>query len=169
MNQSTPQHSPSTSKRSRRCSGNSRLAISRLAISRRAIALPLLIAGIVAVPASAMAATPHHQPVKRTTFKYTVPVNRMALAKGSSVVASGTVTWPQSNVKEWWSAATIKHVVRAGVNNGRQSPYATDGFRCAPTINGEKTNFVCKLQGADVPTTVTLRYSLIYRGDTASG
>ncbi len=159
MNQSTPQNNLSTSKRSRR----------GLGISRTAIALPLMIAGIAAVPATAMAATPHHQPVKRTTFKYNVPVNRMALAQGSSVTANGTVTWPQSNVSDWWSASTIKRVVQTGVNNGRQSPYAKDGFRCVPTINGEKTNFVCKLQGADVPTTVTLRYSLIYRGDTASG
>ncbi len=163
MNQSTPKNDLSASKRSRR-----RLGTSRLGISRRAIALPLLIAGVAVVPATAMAATPRQQ-VKQTTFKYNVPVNRMALAKGSTVSANGTVTWPQSNVSDWWSAGAIKSVVQAGVNNGRQSPYAKDGFRCVPTINGEKTNFVCKLQGADVPTTVTLRYSLVYRGDTASG
>jgi hypothetical protein len=140
----------------------------RFGISRAAIALPLMIAGIAAVPAAATAATPH-QPVKQSTFKYNVPVNRMALAKGAHVVANGTVTSPQSNVRGWWSADTINRVVRAGVNNGRQSPYSKDGFQCTPTINGAKTNFVCKMQGADVPTSVNFRYSLIYRGDTASG
>lgn len=163
MNQSTPQSNPSTSKRSRRHPG-----ASRFGISRSAVVLPLMIAGIAAVPATAMAATPHKQ-VKQTKFTYKVPVNRMALAKGSTVTANGTVAWPQSNVSNWWNAGTVRRVVQAGVNNGRQSPYAKDGYRCTPTINGERTNFVCKLQGADVPTTVTLRYSLIYRGDTASG
>lgn len=159
MNQSTAQNNLSTSKHSRR----------RVGISRRAMVLPLMmIAGIAAVPAGAMAATPHQSP-KQTTFKYNVPVKRMALAKGSNVIANGTVIWPQSNVSNWWSAGSVKRVVQAGVNNGRQSPYIKDGFRCVPTINGAKTNFVCKLRGADVPTSVNLRYSLIYRGDTASG
>ena len=158
MNQSSPQNNRSIGRSPGR----------RFRISRATLALPLMITGIAAVPAVAMAATPH-QPVKQSTFKYNVPVNRMALAKGTHVVANGTVTWPQSNVSGWWSANTINRVVRAGVNNGRQSPYSKDGFQCTPTINGEKTNFVCKMKGADVPTSVNFRYSLIYRGDTASG
>jgi hypothetical protein len=140
----------------------------RFGISRAAIALPLMIAGIAAVPAAATAATPH-QSVKQSACQYKVPVHRMALAKGSTVLAHGTVSSPQSNVRNWWNANTINRVVQAGVNGFRQSPYSADGYQCTPTIKGEHTNFVCKLKGADVPTSVTLRYSLIYRGDTASG
>jgi hypothetical protein len=143
-------------------------ARNRFGISRAAIALPLIVAGVAASPAAAIAATPHH-PVKRSAFKYNVPVNRMALASGSTVLAKGTVTWPQPNVRGWWSANTINRVVRAGVNGGYQSPYSKAGFQCTPTIKGEHTNFVCKMQGADVPTSVNFRYSLVYRGDTASG
>jgi hypothetical protein len=147
---------------------NSRSRGRRFGISRTAVALPLMIAGIAAVPAAAIAATPH-QPAKQTTFRYNVPVHRMALANGSTVVAKGTVTSPQPNVSNWWSTNTIQRVVRAGVNSGRQSPYAKDGYQCVPTLKLEKTNFVCKMRGADVPTSVNFRYSLVYRGDTASG
>jgi hypothetical protein len=43
------------------------------------------------------------------------------------------------------------------------------GYRCTPTIRGEKTTFDCKLMGADVPTTIRLSFTVVYRGDTASG
>jgi hypothetical protein len=100
-----------------------------------------------ALPGAALAATP-----KQHTFKYNVPVKRMALASGSTVAVNGTVTSPQANVKDWWSANTIKSTVQKGVNNGRQIPYSANGFRCVPVIKGARTNF-----------------SIIYRGDTASG
>jgi hypothetical protein len=106
---------------------------------------------------------------KRTAFNYNVPVKATMLAKGSQVAVNGTVTWPQANVKDWWSASTINSTVQKGVNNAFQKPYSANGFNCVPTIKGEHTNFVCSLQGADVPTSVTFHYSIVYRGDTASG
>jgi hypothetical protein len=117
-----------------------------------------------ALPGVALAAAP-----KQSTFKYNVPVKRMALANGSTVAVNGKVTSPQANVKNWWSANTIKSTVQKGVNNGRQIPYTANGFRCVPVIKGARTNFACSLRGADVPTIVNFRYSIIYRGDTASG
>jgi|ERR1700729_2484630 hypothetical protein len=133
---------------------------------RRALALRigLLTACAAAVPAVALAAN-----AKSTTFKYNVPVNAKALAKGSTVVATGKVSAPEAKVNNWWSAGTIRTVVQKGINSGRQSPYSNNGFRCTPTIKGQNTNFVCSLKGADVPTTVTFSYSVVYRGDTASG
>ena len=118
----------------------------------------------VALPGAALAASP-----KQQTFKYNVPVKQIALAKGSTVVATGMVTAPQTSVKGWWSATAIKSTVQKGVNNGWQKPYSANGFRCTPVIKGEHTNFKCSLRGADVPTTVNFRYSVVYRGDTASG
>jgi hypothetical protein len=118
----------------------------------------------VALPGAALAATP-----KQHTFNYKVPVKSMVLANGSTVAVSGKVTAPQMNVKNWWSANTIKSTVQKGVNNARQMPYSANGFRCTPVIKGEHTNFKCSLKGADVPTTVNFRYSIVYRGDTASG
>ena len=124
----------------------------------------VLAVAAVALPATAMAATP-----QQSTFKYNVPVKRMVLASGSHVAVNGKVTSPQANVKEWWSANTIKSTVQKGVNNARQMPYTANGFRCVPVIKGARTNFACSLRGADVPTIVNFRYSIIYRGDTASG
>lgn len=124
----------------------------------------VLAVSVAALPATSLAATP-----KQTTFKYNVPVKRMMLARGSQVTVTGKVTAPQMSVKNWWSANSIRSTVQKGVNNARQMPYTANGYRCTPTIKGERTNFVCSLQGADVPTKVTFRYSIVYRGDTASG
>lgn len=118
----------------------------------------------VAMPGAAMAATP-----KQTSFNYNVPVKAMVLAKGRTVAVTGKVTSPQNNVKNWWSANAIKSTVQKGVNVAYQRPYNANGFRCTPVIKGERTNFTCSLKGADVPTIVNFKYSIVYRGDTASG
>jgi hypothetical protein len=152
---------------------NHRFAHSSAAGSRRlrrswrrvlALGVGVLAAAVAAVPTVAMAAN-----TKPMTFKYNVSVKPMALANGSTVVAAGKVTAPEAKVKSWWSASTVRTVVQKGVNAGRQSPYINNGFRCTPTVKGQNTNFVCSLRGADVPTTVTFSYSVVYRGDTASG
>ena len=100
---------------------------------------------------------------------YDVTVKPMALAQGRTVDAKVAVTSPQSNVKSWWSRPTVSKVVRKGVNGGFQRPYKSQGFRCTPTVRGQKTSFSCVLRGADVPTIVHLKFAVVYRGDTPSG
>lgn len=123
------------------------------------------------VPASAMAAPAVKKP---QTVSYNVPVKPLALASGKTVKATAVVTSPQANVSNWWNQKTVNAVVRKGVNGGYQSPYQAQGYQCVPKVkpqsNGSSiTSFNCKLQGADVPTTVRLSYNVVYRGDTASG
>jgi hypothetical protein len=125
------------------------------------IALGIL-ACLVFVPAAALAA-------KTTTVNYTVTVKPLALAKGKTVKAKAVVTAPESKVKDWWSQKTVAAVVRKGVNGGYQSPYKSEGYSCTPVVRGEKTSFTCKLRGADVPTTIKLTFTVVYRGDTSSG
>ena len=117
---------------------------------------------LAVVPAGALAAKPIHK-------EYKVKVHPMALAKGNTVQVKATITAPEAKVQSWWSQKTIATVVRKGVNGGYQSPYSSEGYRCTPTIRGEKTTFNCKLMGADVPTTIRLSFTVVYRGDTASG
>ena len=61
------------------------------------------------------------------------------------------------------AARRSSSVVRQGVNNGYQKPYMSQGFRCTPTLDGSMNastaRFTCKLQGADVPTAVTLTFT----------
>ena len=122
--------------------------------SRRATAVGLVLASVVgaaAVPATSVAA-----PVKHVG--YTIQVKQGALAQGNTVRAKVTVTNPQSSVKGWWSRATIAKVVRKGVNGGYQMPYQSQGYNCTPIVRGNTTSFTCRLRGADVPTTVKLRF-----------
>ena len=62
----------------------------------------------------------------------------------------------------FWSRNTIGKVVRKGVNNGYEMPYWAQGYSCTPVMDGNVAHFTCKLRGADVPTTVTLRFSATY-------
>lgn len=125
-------------------------------IATRAAALGLIAAslGSVALPASGVAAT------KNTTTKtgYTITVSSGALADGNTVRAKVTVTNPQSSVSDWWSKATVAKVVKKGVNNGYQEPYKAQGYNCNPIVRGGTTSFFCRLQGADVPTKVLIRF-----------
>ncbi len=115
------------------------------------------------LPAAAMAST------TTTRETYRVNVKPMALAHGSTVKTNVSVTNPEKRVSDWWSQKTVSNVVRKGVNGGFQRPYQSQGFACTPMIKGETTSFTCKLKGADVPTIVTLKFNVVYRGDTASG
>lgn len=131
--------------------------------SRAALASALAAGACLAVaPGAALAAKP-------ITFKYEVTVKKLALAKGNKVKVNGRVTAPEAKVKQWWSRKTVSKVVRKGVNNGYQSPYKSEGYNCSPVVKGEVTRFACALQGADVPTSVTLRFAVVYRGATRSG
>jgi hypothetical protein len=131
-------------------------------------ALALMGACLAVVPAGALAAKPAST-VKPINKEYKVSVKPTALAKGNTVQVKATITAPEAKVQSWWSQKTVAAVVRKGVNGGYQSPYASEGYRCTPVIRGEKTTFNCKLMGADVPTTIRLNFTVVYRGDTASG
>jgi len=125
-------------------------------------AIALMGACLAVVPAGAFAAKPIQK-------EYQVKVNPMALAKGNTVQVKATITAPEAKVQSWWSQKSVAAVVRKGVNGGYQRPYMSEGYRCTPSIRGEKTTFSCKLMGADVSTTVRLSFTVVYRGDTASG
>jgi hypothetical protein len=134
-------------------------------LRRRARCLGLLILS-AALLASMAAAALAAKPIQKS---YAVQVKPLALASGNTVKANVIVTAPEAKVRSWWSAKTVSAVVRKGVNGGYQSPYRAEGYRCTPVVRGEKTSFTCKLMGADVPTTVRLTFTVVYRGDTASG
>jgi hypothetical protein len=125
-------------------------------------AIALMGACLAMAPAGASAAKPIQK-------EYQVKVNQLALAKGDTVQVKATITAPEAKVQSWWSQKTVSAVVRKGVNGGYQRPYSSEGYRCTPTVRGEKTSFNCKLMGADVPTTIRLSFTVVYRGDTASG
>jgi hypothetical protein len=131
-------------------------------------AIALMGACLAVVPAGALAAKPTNT-VKPINKEYKVTVKPMALAKGNTVQVKATVTAPEAKVQSWWSQKTVAAVVRKGVNGGYQRPYSSEGYRCTPSIRGEKTTFNCKLVGADVSTTIRLSFTVVYRGDAASG
>ena len=139
------------------------IATSR-SLRRRAAAVGLVGASVALMPAAALASSP-----STIHMNQEVNVKPMALAKGHSVNTQIDVKNPESSVSNWWSRSTVAKVVQKGVDGGYQSPYQSEGFRCSPIVRGETTTFTCKLRGADVPTIVTLKFNVVYRGDTASG
>jgi hypothetical protein len=136
--------------------GRSRRLARRLALMTAGAAL------LASMPAAALAA----KPIQKS---YAVQVKPIALAKGRTVNTNVLVTAPEAKVRSWWTENTVAAVVRKGVNGGYQRPYLAEGYRCTPVVRGEKTSFTCKMMGADVPTTVRLTFTVVYRGDTASG
>jgi hypothetical protein len=135
-------------------------------LGRKAAALGLAGASVALMPAAALAASPSSSSIHRTQ---NVNVKAMALAKGHTVKTQVDVQNPESRVSQWWSQPSIAKVVQKGVGSGYQSPYQSQGFSCKPVVKGQTTSFTCKLRGADVPTIVTLRFNVVYRGDTRSG
>jgi hypothetical protein len=129
--------------------------------SRRALAASLAIASVAAagVPAGALAASSSSS---TKTLNYPVTVKKGILASGTKVSTRTVVTNPESSVSDWWNGRTIVSVVRTGVNGKYQSPYNAQGYQCTPTVSAKSTKFVCKLQGADVPTTVRLTFTANY-------
>jgi hypothetical protein len=126
----------------------------------------------LAIPATASAATTAHQQSTTRNHTYHISVKPGVLAGGqNTVTANVKVTNPESSVRRFWSRSTVQQVVRDGVNQGIQKPYMSEGFRCTPTLDGSMNastaRFTCKLQGADVPTTVTLTFTAPYLPPTA--
>jgi hypothetical protein len=120
--------------------------------------------GAGALPAVSSAAT---TTTTKKTSTYHIAVNKGILAGGAdTVTVKAVVSNPQKNVSDWYSRSTIQKVVRAGVNQKIQKPYTSQGYRCTPTLDGSMNastaRFTCKLQGADVPTSVTLTFTVPY-------
>jgi hypothetical protein len=95
---------------------------------------------------------------------YAVRVKPGVLAGGRTVRAKAVVKNPVADVRAWWSRRTIARVVRKGVNGRYEMPYASQGFQCTPSVAGQTAKFTCTLRGADVPTTVKLRFKARYAG-----
>jgi hypothetical protein len=121
-----------------------------------------------ALPAVAAATT---TAVKQTST-YNISVNRGVLAGGGHKVrAKVVVTNPDASVSDWYSRATVRKVVRKAANQGIQKPFNSQGYRCVPVLDGSMNastaHFTCKLNGADVPTTVKLTFTIPFKPPTA--
>jgi hypothetical protein len=119
------------------------------------------------VPTVSQAATT----VTRTST-YNISVNQGVLAGGGNhVKAKVVVNNPESSVRAWYSRATIQKVVRKAANNGIEKPFNAQGYRCVPVLDGSMNastaRFTCKLNGADVPTTVRLTFTIPFKPATA--
>jgi hypothetical protein len=131
---------------------------------KTAVAAALL---ALAIPATASASTTTTQ-----FHTYHVSVNPGVLAGGqNTVTAHVKVTNPERVVQRFWSRTTVQQVIRQGVDEGAQEPYMSEGFRCTPVLDGSMNastaHFTCRLQGADVPTTVALTFTAPYLPPTA--
>lgn len=138
-----------------------------MSVSKKAVATALVaaIGAGAAVPAAQAATT---TTTKTRTSIYHIRVNDGILAGGGDVVrVKSVVTNPEQSVRDWYSRSTIQKVVRKGVNNRYQKPYNSQGYRCVPVLNGSMNastaKFTCKLQGADVPTTVKLTFTVPFQ------
>jgi len=138
-----------------------------MSVSKKAVATALVaaIGAGAAVPAAQAATT---TTTKTRTSTYHIRVNDGILAGGGDVVrVKSVVTNPEQSVRNWYSRSTIQKVVRKGVNNEYQKPYNSQGYRCVPVLNGSMNastaKFTCKLQGADVPTTVKLTFTVPFQ------
>jgi uncharacterized membrane protein len=137
-----------------------------MTVSKKAVAAALAAAiGAGAVVPAAQAATTSTTTTR--TSVYHIGVNDGILAGGGNVVrAKVVVKNPDPTVRSWYSRATIKKVVRKGVNNQIQKTYRSQGYRCVPVLDGSMNastaHFTCKLRGADVPTTVTVTYTAAF-------
>jgi hypothetical protein len=120
-----------------------------------------------ALPAVAAATTT----VKQTST-YDISVNRGVLAGGGHKVhAKVVVSNPDKTVSDWYSRATVRKVVRKAANQGIQKPFNYQGYRCVPVLDGSMNasvaRFTCKLNGADVPTTIKLTFTIPFKPATA--
>ncbi len=100
-----------------------------------------------------------------------MPISVDALVNGQHAVsARASVENAQSNVSDWYSAGTIDKVVQAGIDQGLEQPYDSEGYQCTPSVTPTKgatvAHFTCKLRGADVPTAIDLRFTADYNPPT---
>lgn len=119
--------------------------------------------GAGVVPAASQAATAKTPTI---TKHYTVATGAIQANSKKTVRVTVKVTNPQNSVKSWWSKNNVQDVTNFAVTGGWKKPFRYEGFRCVPRfpdgVKGYKANFTCKLQGADVPTTVTLKFGVKY-------
>jgi hypothetical protein len=132
-------------------------------------AMTVALGAAAALPAVSDAATTTSTTAATT---YVISVNNGVLAGGGHAVsAKVVVTNPDRRVSDWYSRATIQSVVRKAANQGIQKPFNSQGFRCVPVLDGSMNastaRFVCKLTGADVPTTVKLTFTIPFKPATA--
>jgi hypothetical protein len=137
-----------------------------MSLSKTAItgALVATLGAAALAPATGLAATT----TTTKTSTYNISVDKGVLAGGASTIkAKAVVSNPQKNVSDWYSRATIQTVVRKAVDGRYQKPYQSEGYRCVPSLDGSMNastaNFTCKLQGADVPTSVKLTFSVPFK------
>jgi len=128
-----------------------------------AVASVLVLAAVGPGIAAAAPATDAASPADIVRH-YAVRVKPGVLAGGRTVRTTVAVKNPVAGVRTWWSRRTVARVVRKGVNGGYEMPYASQGFRCTPSVTGGTARFTCTLRGADVPTTVKLRFKARYAG-----
>ena len=114
----------------------------------------------------AVAPAVSHAGIQDVNKTYKVTVNPTVLVAGNQIGVKVLVTQPESTVSQWWSASTVAKVVRAGINNGLEQPYQSQGYRCTPKVvqrpDTTVTSFTCILRGADVPTTAKLYFTALY-------
>lgn len=130
------------------------------------------VAGVLAAALGVGAVAPamSHAGIQDVNKTYKVRVNSTVLVAGNQIGVKVLVKQPESSVSQWWSASTVTKVVRAGINNGLEQPYQSQGYRCTPKVvtrpDTTVTSFTCRLRGADVPTTATLYFTALYSPPT---
>jgi hypothetical protein len=141
-----------------------------MTLSKRLVAASMIAAlgAGAALPAISDAATT----TTTKTSTYNITVNKGVLAGGGNTVrAKAVVTNPQKNVSDLYNRATIQKVVRKAADQGIQKPFNYLGYRCVPVLDGSMNastaHFTCKLNGADVPTTVKLTFTIPFKPATA--
>jgi hypothetical protein len=141
-----------------------------MTISKSLVAGSLIaVIGAGALPAVGQAETTTTTTVTKT---YNISVDPAPLAGGADHVrAKVVVRNPERSVSDWYSRATVKQVVRRAVDRGIQKPFNYQGYRCVPVLDGSMNAstayFTCKLNGADVPTTVKLTFKIPFLPPTA--
>jgi hypothetical protein len=131
-------------------------------ISKRAVVGAL----VATLGVGAVAPARSHAGIQDVNKTYKVTVNSTVLVAGNQIGVKVLVKQPESSVSGWWSSSTVTKVVRAGINNGLEQPYQSQGYRCTPKVvkrpDTTVTSFTCTLRGADVPTTSTLYFTALY-------
>ena len=135
-----------------------------MSLRKTAVATALIASlGAGVVPAASQAATTKTPTI---TKHYNVVTGAIQANSERTVPVTVKVTNPENSVRSWWSKKNVQDVTNLAVTGGWKKPFRYEGFRCVPTfpdgLNGYKANFTCKLQGADVPTTVTLKFGVQY-------
>ena len=135
-----------------------------MSLRKTAVATALIATlGAGVLPAASQAATTKTPTI---TKHYNVATGAIQANNERTVPVTVKVTNPENSVSSWWSKKNVQDVTDLAVTGGWKKPFRFEGFRCVPTfpdgLSGYKADFTCKLQGADVPTTVTLKFGVKY-------